>query len=82
MIFEYEGQICCVIAQDLEELSMIKNNLLQSASLISGITEDVSREMSGVVDILKALEFSDDQYADIQRALKESNCKLVYERFI
>lgn len=79
MIFEHDGQICCAIAQDLEELSMIKNNLLQSASLISGITQDVSREMSGVIDILKALEFSDDQYADIQSALKQANCKLEYE---
>lgn len=65
MIFEHDGQICCVIAQDLEELSLIKKNLLQSASLISGITADVSKEMAGVIDVLKALEFSDDQYADI-----------------
>lgn len=79
MIFEHDGQICCVIAQDLEELSLIKKNLLQSASLISGITADVSKEMAGVIDVLKALEFSDDQYADIQSALKEVKCKLEYE---
>lgn len=77
MIFEHNGLICCTIAIDLEELSLIKSNLLESAGILSGMDENAS--LGGIIDVLKALEFTDDQYSDIQRALKASKCDLLFE---
>jgi tRNA1(Val) A37 N6-methylase TrmN6 len=77
MIFEYNGMVCCAIAQDLEELALIKSNLLESAGILSGVSEKTA--ISGIIDVLRALEFTADQYADIEKALKDHKCVLQFE---